>query len=770
MVPKVSAPISKARTILSLVWLHLIWLALLSYFVWAPTIAPYFLSDDFLHLNYLYRVCHGEPWLLLDNFKNTWLEDRSFFNFFRPLVEVSLAFDYFIGKGSPLVFHTTAVLLHFSNSILVYFIACLLTKTNRIYALIAASLFAVAANHCETVAWILSRSDLLVTFFYLASIFAFIQAETQLDQKERYWTVCRIGSALALILSLLCKEAAISLPFVLLAFSLSRGTARKNAKFHIINMLLAAFYLVWRSFSIGSLYGGYSGSLGQLLSSSLGTRWFESEALFQIFHPFNLAYFDKTHVIRLVSRITWLALGLCVLINIRRLEEKQATLLFLLFWTVFSLLPSLQILGVNAYMSGSRIVYLSAAPFMILLALMLEIKQSRFSATIYRAALLSLFLTMTWAARVNNQAWLEAGRSIEKLQHQLLLLIEAAKGSKVVVFDLPQNIKGAHCFAYQGILSGMLKPPLTACDLSKQVIALDFQPLFDGFVDCNSLQNALQQREKYKVYRYDRKAEKFVPYEKLLPSQENQEYRESKNIQGIYQASKDEDNSFTSLFYDLKGQCDLNSALALSLAQLKVKQKTSLYFAWPNDPDHDYSAAFLPLKPEEKKDLVYMPISDYRNWLASESLSLLRLTMPKEIYETKAKPAVTLQTLSAISPRLLAAEADNAHLNRIYFTKEYSQKEGSLDFDATALTIDCDALVLEVGTKYVAFNHYTRLSRDDKPIKKALKKVRLPGKKGRYIIKDSDFPEKGWYQLRLLPLKDGKPCALSSNIVIVYKD
>lgn len=759
MVPKVSAPISRARIIPSLVWLHLLWLALLSYFVWAPTIAPYFLSDDFLHLNYLDRVCHGEPWLLLDNFKNTWLGDRSFFNFFRPLVEVSLAFDYLTGKGSPLTFHLTAVLLHFSNSLLVYFIAGNLTKTKSLTALTAASLFAVAPNHCETVAWILSRSDLLVTFFYLASILAFLKADSQSENKDRLSSAFSLLSCLGLVFSLLCKEAAISLPFVLLALSLSRGTAYKNARFHSSNFFIALLYLAWRSFSIGSLYGGYSGSLGELLSSSLGTRWFESEALFQVFHPFNLAYFDKSHLIRLVSRITWFALGLCVLINIKRLEEKQATFLFLLFWTVFSLLPSLQILGVNAYMSGSRIVYLSAAPFMIFLALLLETRQLRVSSAVYRTALLSLFITMTWAAKINNQAWLEAGRTIEKLQRDLVSLVEIDRNTKVVVFDLPQNINGAHCFAYQGILQGMLKPPVTAKDLSRQVIALDFQPLFDGFIDACALQEALQHKENYRVYRYDRRSEKFISYEKPISK------KEYSTIEASFKASKAEEASFISLYYDLKAACDLNSLLGIGVKDLKPKKKTSLYFAWPDDPDHDYSAPFLPIKANEKKDLLYMPISDYRNWLASEKLSLLRMTMPKELYEVRAEPTIALQPLSAVSPRLVAEEADNAHLNRVELRQEIA-----LNWDATAMNLDCDELWLEGGEKYVAFNHYTRLSRDDKPLKKAHLKVRLKAKKGRYILKAVDFPESGWYQLRVLPIKDGRPCGLASNAVIVFKD
>ena len=58
------------------------------------TLTNYFHCDDFLHTAYLYRVFNGEPGLLWQNFTSPWLQDRSFYTFFRPLTELSLALDY----------------------------------------------------------------------------------------------------------------------------------------------------------------------------------------------------------------------------------------------------------------------------------------------------------------------------------------------------------------------------------------------------------------------------------------------------------------------------------------------------------------------------------------------------------------------------------------------------------------------------------------------------------------------------------------------------
>jgi hypothetical protein len=92
--------------------------------------------------------------------------------YYIPVTWLSLILDYYLYGLHPGGFHFTNLLLHLSNSVLLFI--SLLKFTNRPYlCTIVACLFAVHPLHVESVAWISERKDVLSTFFFLLTILSY---------------------------------------------------------------------------------------------------------------------------------------------------------------------------------------------------------------------------------------------------------------------------------------------------------------------------------------------------------------------------------------------------------------------------------------------------------------------------------------------------------------------------------------------------------------------------------------------------------------------
>ncbi|MFO0788759.1 MAG: tetratricopeptide repeat protein [Pirellulales bacterium] len=110
----------------------------------------------------------------------------------RPLVNLSFALNYAFGGVSPFGYHVVNVLFHFLNSLLLwsiirrtlllpYFAGRFNTSASWL-ALITALLWALHPLQTETVTYVTQRTELMVIFFYLATLFCAI----------RYWSAPEI--------------------------------------------------------------------------------------------------------------------------------------------------------------------------------------------------------------------------------------------------------------------------------------------------------------------------------------------------------------------------------------------------------------------------------------------------------------------------------------------------------------------------------------------------------------------------------------------------
>ncbi len=152
----------------------------------------------------------------------TWDSFTGAFSGTRPIVNVSLLLNYTVSGLNVVGWHIFNISVHVFNSFFVYLLL-LWTLTlpalsaqyghrARRMALFGALLFAVHPIQTESVTYIISRTELIATFFYLAAFLFFIKGAT--TKKFAYY----IGSLVMALTAMGSKEWAVTLPAMLLLY------------------------------------------------------------------------------------------------------------------------------------------------------------------------------------------------------------------------------------------------------------------------------------------------------------------------------------------------------------------------------------------------------------------------------------------------------------------------------------------------------------------------------------------------------------------------
>jgi tetratricopeptide (TPR) repeat protein len=144
---------------------------------------------------------------------------------YHPLTIASLALDYRLGKLSPKGYHVTNIALHLFNTLAVFWLVLLLTRSPGA-STIAALFFGVHPLHVESVAWVSGRKDVLYTAFYLCACICFALWATGGRRRRIYY----VGALAFFALSLLSKAMAATLPLALalIDWYVSRSRAWKR--------------------------------------------------------------------------------------------------------------------------------------------------------------------------------------------------------------------------------------------------------------------------------------------------------------------------------------------------------------------------------------------------------------------------------------------------------------------------------------------------------------------------------------------------------------
>ncbi len=206
-------------------------LGLLAVTSYLPALWGEFVWDDFLLMKIGALSSWGGIWHLWFDPAVAYLQGDFVEGHYWPLLYTTFWLEHKIWGFHPLGYYVVNILLHFANTVLLW---RLLLRIGIPGAWFAAAIFAVHPLHAESVAWIISRKDLLSALFYLSAFFMWVRF-TELPSPRRY------ASALALFCSaLLCKSIAVTLPAALLIFQWWR-----NGRITLVDLTRAApFFLL----------------------------------------------------------------------------------------------------------------------------------------------------------------------------------------------------------------------------------------------------------------------------------------------------------------------------------------------------------------------------------------------------------------------------------------------------------------------------------------------------------------------------------------------
>lgn len=303
----------------------------------------YFINDDFIHISLA---------------KNNVLFQR---NSLRPIGDLSLIFDYNIGKLNASQYHTTNVLLHILNSILIFFCTKkIIEKYFQQSAIIEISFissvfFFIYAFHSETVFWILGRSASLGMLFFLLSVLYFLKKE----ENKLYV----LFFFLFFIIGLFAYESVWFLPIFIVAIILfdyknDKHSFKKQLTFLGLIFLIFATYLFVRKSITNEFLGTYE------------TQNFQKFHLLELIKNYALLFtrsflppfLNSFYFIIASIVITTLVFAFLIF----AIVKKHFKLLFLFVIYLLSLTPYIS-LGIDTHgVEGERFLYMPSF-FLIIL-------------------------------------------------------------------------------------------------------------------------------------------------------------------------------------------------------------------------------------------------------------------------------------------------------------------------------------------------------------------------------------------------------------------
>ena len=359
----------------SRVWLIALMLATVTFLLYFPTKDHDFLKmddPDYVVLNP--RVNTG---LSLSNV--AWAFTQSHSSNWHPITWISHMIDCQLFGLKPGPHHLVNAALHALNSVLLLLLLRVMTGSTWRSTLVAC-LFAWHPLHVESVAWIAERKDVLSTFFWFLTTWAYVCYTRSDSQKRRLY----YGAALALFaMGLMSKPMLVTLPCTLLLLDywpLNRFSWR-DLKTHTKATLLPLFYEKAPFFLLAAAssvvtFQAQSGS-GAVMSDEALPTWFKvTNALLSYFKYLELTFVphELSVFYPLNKELTWIhgvgaLLGLLFITAVAvRFAAKHPFALVGWFWFLGTLVPVIGFIKAGEQAIADRYTYVPLIGIFLVLA------------------------------------------------------------------------------------------------------------------------------------------------------------------------------------------------------------------------------------------------------------------------------------------------------------------------------------------------------------------------------------------------------------------
>jgi len=299
---------------------------------------------------------------------------------------------------SPTAFRLVNILFHLGNVWLVFvLVAALIGRTEGFFA---AAILAVHPLQTEAVTWISGGPYAQYGFFILLNLLLYLFL-----RRDKKFLPVWLGSV---VLTFISSPTAMFFPLVLLAFSFSSQTLRRDGKKLIVPFVLS---LLWGVLVLGSLRQRMATlqnqhyQTPQFYNPLLQIPIAVTSYLELIFWPKNLTLYHSEMVLSSVEYYSRVIVFLAFLGVVIYFLKKNRSVFFWLSFFLLTLLPTLNPLGIS-WVVAERYVYLGAIGIYVVVAVGIKNIGERLGRpNISYALLVPLLLTLTVRTIVRNADW-----------------------------------------------------------------------------------------------------------------------------------------------------------------------------------------------------------------------------------------------------------------------------------------------------------------------------------------------------------------------------
>ena len=426
---------------------------------------------------------------------------------YRPLVTTTLAIDYWLGEKfygdgyDPHFYHYSMMFTYILMLVLMYlmviriFDKAMKTKWNQWAALIVTSWYGLHVVNAETLNYIISRSDLLSTFFVVAAMVVY-----QYFPKQRKWGLFLIPFLIGMFAKL---TTAMFIPIVMIYFALFEYPAMREAchsrgeqkrlirKLSLQGILLVFVLLVSVAFVMSNI--------GQSFNPGGPSRWLylitQPYVLLHYFISFFYAYnLSADTDMGLVSGLfSWRALTGLVFVAallyfaVKKACKKEcAPMSFGIFWFFISLAPTSSLIPLAEVANDHRMFFpfvgLAVSVGWILFRVIWKYHQEVEKSKVLKSAIL-LFFVLLFSAHIYA-----VRKRVEVWDNEKTLWYDVTRKS-------PENGRGWMNYGLQLMREGNYDEAMR-CYREAQKYTPHYSYLYTNIAICQNAQGQVDEAEK----------------------------------------------------------------------------------------------------------------------------------------------------------------------------------------------------------------------------------------------------------------------------------
>ena len=293
-----------------------------------------------------------------------------------PLTWLSHMFDWQLYGDNAGNHHITNLIFHIANTLLLFIVLKQMTSKLWQSAFVAA-LFALHPLHVESVAWVAERKDVLSTFFWMLTMWAYVNYVNAKGQTRRSApTKWYFATLFLFALGLMSKPMLITLPFVLLLLDywpLERFG--KRTVFYLIREKIPFIILSVTSSVITFFVQRSGGAVATLTIISIKYRVYNAfisyvKYIEKMFWPNRLAIFypHSGLNVSVLNAVISAVLLIVVTMVILRLAKNHRYLITGWFWYLGTLVPVIGLIQVGGHAMADRYSYVALTGLFIIIS------------------------------------------------------------------------------------------------------------------------------------------------------------------------------------------------------------------------------------------------------------------------------------------------------------------------------------------------------------------------------------------------------------------